>query len=60
MDLTPYFHRRSMRVGTRITVAITRPRWAGKYYRFETRAGHGPSVLVACLAPGLTQPGGPC
>jgi hypothetical protein len=60
IDLAPDFHRHSLHAGTRITVAITRPQWIGKYYIFDTRAGRAPRVHVACLPPGGARPGGPC
>lgn len=58
--LTRYFRQHRLGVGTRITVAISRPEWIGKYYTFKIRAGRGPTVQVACLAPGETQPGAAC
>lgn len=60
LELGSYFQRHRLGVGTRITVAITRRWWIGKYYLFKTRAGHAPRVHVACLAPGETQPGVAC
>ena len=56
IDLAPDFQKQGLHVGTRITVAIIRPRWMGRYYRFDTRAGRAPRVQVACLAPGETSP----
>ncbi len=56
IDLAPDFQKHRLLARTRITVAITRPQWVGKYYRFNTRAGRAPRVLVACLAPGATRP----
>jgi hypothetical protein len=58
--LARYFQQHRLRVGTRITVAITRPEWIGKYYMFKMRAGRAPTVKVACLLPGETQPGAAC
>lgn len=60
IELAHDFRKRALRVGTRITVAITRPQWIGKYYVFDTRAGRAPRVQVTCLAPGTTRPGAPC
>jgi hypothetical protein len=60
IELAGHFRKRGLHVGTRITVAITRPQWIGKYYMFDTRAGRAPRVQVACLAPGRTHPGAPC
>jgi Bacterial Ig-like domain (group 3) len=60
LNLTGIFHSRHLRVGTRITVAITKPSWIGKYYRFTIRSGRGPGVHIGCLAPGATRPGGRC
>ena len=60
IDLAPGFRNRSLAVGTRITVAITRPGWIGKYYRFTIRSRRPPGVQVACLAPGATRPGSAC
>lgn len=59
-NITPGFKRRRLPVGTRITVEIIRPNWIGKYYRFTVRAGRGPRVQVACLAPGGSVPGAGC
>jgi hypothetical protein len=55
-----HLRQRRLGVGTQITVAITRPGWIGKYYRFTMRAGRGPRVQIACLAPGETRPGAAC
>jgi Invasin, domain 3 len=60
IELARAFRKRGLYVGTRITVAITRPQWIGKYYMFHTRAGRPPRVEVACLAPGRNRPGAPC
>jgi hypothetical protein len=58
--LTGYFRQHRLGVGTRITVAITRRKWIGKYYVFKMRAGRAPTVRVACLPGGDTQPGAAC
>ena len=60
IELAPDFRRHRLPAGTRITVAITRPRWIGKYYAFVVRKRRGPRVRVTCLAPGQTQPSGVC
>jgi Invasin, domain 3 len=60
IGLTHYFDGRDLLAGTRITVAVSPPSSTGKYYRFETRAGRAPRVLVSCLALGQTQPKGSC
>jgi hypothetical protein len=60
LSLTGIFRSHHLKVGTRITVMITKPSWTGKYYRFTIRAGRGPGVRIGCLAPGATSPGGPC
>lgn len=60
IDLAPAFRDRRLSVGAQITVAITRPGWIGKYYRFTLRAHRSPRVLIACLAPGSRGPGAGC
>ena len=60
IDLTPDFHKHRLRVGTRITVAITRAQSIGKYYMFNMRKGRPPRLQVGCLAAGATSPGPPC
>lgn len=60
IELAPDFRRHRLPAGTRITVAITRPGWIGKYYVFVVRKSRGPRVRVTCLAPGQTQPSGVC
>jgi hypothetical protein len=60
IDLTREFHQSRLHVGTRVTVAITRPQRTGKYYVFTTRASRPPYVRIACLAPGETHPGTGC
>jgi hypothetical protein len=60
IGLTQYFRRHRLGVGARITVAITSPESIGKYYMFRMRAGRAPTVQVACLPPGETQPGAAC
>ena len=58
--ITPGFENRHLGVGARITVAIMKPSWVGKYYGFTAEAGRGPRVQIACLAPGASRPGGDC
>lgn len=60
IDLTREFLRSRLHVATRVTVAITRSQWIGKYYVFTIRASRPPSVRLACLAPGETHPGAEC
>ena len=59
-NVTPDFGHRRLPVGTRITVAIVRANWTGKYYGFTVRARRGPRIKVACLAPGASDPGVGC
>jgi Invasin, domain 3 len=56
IDLTREFHRSRLDVRTRVTLAITRPQWVGKYYAFTMRSSRPPYVRLACLAPGETHP----
>jgi hypothetical protein len=58
--ITGGFQRRRLTVGARITVAIVRPDWDGKYYDFTIRARRAPRIQIACLPPGSTGPGGGC
>ena len=60
IDLASDFQNHRLRVGTQITVAITRPLWIGKYYQFNVRARRPPAVHVGCLAPDAVRPGGLC
>lgn len=59
-NITPAFASRRLAVGSRVTVEIVRPNWIGNYYRFTMRAGRGPGVHIACLAPGGSVPGAGC
>lgn len=59
-NITPAFSERRLAVGTRITVVITQPNWAGKSYRFTVRSPRGPRIQNGCLAPGGTVPGVGC
>ena len=58
--ITPGFENRHLGVGARITVAIMKPSWVGKYYAFTIEPRRGPRVQIACLAPGASRPGGDC
>jgi hypothetical protein len=58
--ITPGFQGRHLGIGTRITVAIMRPTWVGKYYAFTIEARRAPRVQIACLAPAANRPGGDC
>jgi len=58
--ITPGFGNRHLGVGARITVAIMKPSWVGKYYAFTIEAARGPRVQIGCLAPGASRPGGDC
>ena len=58
--ITPGFENRHLGVGARITVAIMKPSWVGKYYAFTIEAARGPRVQIGCLAPGVSRPGGNC
>ena len=58
--LAAEFHRNRLVVGTRITVAIRRPGWIGKFYSFVVVSGQTPQVRISCLAPGLSKPGIDC
>ena len=58
--LTPRLANRRLKVGTRLTITITRSGWIGKYYGFRVRAGTTPALRVSCLAPGSAQPGVGC
>ena len=60
INLTSSFQQRPLQVAATITVVISRPSWIGKYYAFTMRAQRGPSIQIACLAPGRTQPGVGC
>jgi Bacterial Ig-like domain (group 3) len=60
MDLLPLFKGRRLRVGTQITVRMTRPDRIGKYYSFTIRAGRSPLIVLSCLGVGMSQPGSGC
>jgi hypothetical protein len=56
LDLEHRFHKRHLRVGSVITVAVVRPGWIGKCYSFKVRARQAPSVRIAPLPVGDTRP----
>jgi Bacterial Ig-like domain (group 3)/Invasin, domain 3 len=60
VDLAPGLRKHRLRPGAHLVVAITRPGWIGKRYLFVMRAGKGPGVQIACLAPGAARPGVGC
>jgi Bacterial Ig-like domain (group 3) len=60
VNLAPIFHEAHLRVGTKVTLAVTHPNWVGKYYRFTIRSSHLPKILVSCLAVNGTRPGVGC
>lgn len=54
------FKKKHLAVGTKLSVAIVRSGWIGKYYVFKVRAGHAPKIAITCLAPGSSVPSGAC
>ncbi len=60
IDLSQPFSHRRLRVGSRVTIRITRRNWVGKYYSFAIVAGQPPNIGLSCLAPGSFQPGVGC
>lgn len=46
--------RAALRVGTKITVSVTRPDWIGKRYVFTVRSHRRPAVSRLCLPAGST------
>jgi invasin-like protein len=58
--LTPSFAHDRLELGAHLTVRIVRPGWIGKFYGFTMRQAVGPSIRIACLAPGSSQPGAGC
>jgi hypothetical protein len=46
LDLTPGFRKHRLSVGTKLSVAITRPGWIGKYYLFTVRSAKGPRADI--------------
>jgi hypothetical protein len=59
-NLAGRFRFRHLALGTRITVQIVLGGWVGKYYSFTVQRHRTPSVKIACLAPGSSQPGLGC
>lgn len=60
INLAWEFHGRRLHVGAVITVAISRRRDIGRYYRFAVRRRRGPGVSISCLAPGSSRPRRSC
>jgi hypothetical protein len=60
VNLRSSFARRDLRVGTVVTVTITRRHDVGKYYRFVVRPRRQPTVQISCLAPDSSRPGRGC
>jgi hypothetical protein len=60
VDLESQFKGRNLRVGSQVTVMISRDRDIGKYYRFVVRRRRAPSVKISCVAPGSSVPGKNC
>jgi Big-like domain-containing protein len=60
IDLRPTFRKRHLRVGSQITLRITRPNWIGKYYAFTVRAGRGPLIVLSCVGLSGGRPGQGC
>ena len=60
INLLKAFQKHHLRVGSQITVRITRPHFVGKYYLIAIRAGQAPMVSINCLAVGGTIPGVGC
>ncbi len=58
--LTKYFSGRRLAVGAQLTILISHPGYIGKYYGFTAQARKSPTVKIACLAPGNTDPGVGC
>ena len=56
LNLTRAFKNRHLSVGTKLSVAVTRSGWIGKYYLFTMRHGRPPRIALSCLAPGQTAP----
>jgi hypothetical protein len=60
VDLLPRLRRYRLRVGTVLTIELTRPDWIGKAYVIKIRSGRKPTDQIKCLAPGSTRPGEGC
>jgi hypothetical protein len=60
VDLFPRLRGHKLRVGTVLTVELTRPDWIGKAYVISIRSGRRPGDRIQCLAPGSTRPGVGC
>jgi hypothetical protein len=60
VSLTGLFKGRRLDVGAHISVRIVKAGWVGKSFLFTVRDDRAPSVTVACLAPGSSDPGKGC
>ena len=60
VNLLPRLRRYRLRVGTVLTIELTRPDWIGKAYVITIRSGRNPIDQIKCIAPGSTRPGVGC
>ena len=60
VNLRSSFTHHRLRVGTVLTITITRRDYVGKYYRFVVRPRRQPMVRISCLAPHSSRPGKGC
>jgi hypothetical protein len=60
VNLFPRLRGYRLRVGTVLTIELTRPDWIGKAYVIKIRSGRKPTDQIKCLAPGSTRPGEGC
>lgn len=60
LNLTRPFKKRHLAIGTKLSIAITRSGWIGKYYLFKIRSAQPPRISIDCLAPGSSVPTGAC
>jgi hypothetical protein len=60
VNLLPRLRRYRLRVGTVLTIELTRPDWIGKAYVITIRSGRKPIDQIKCIAPGSTRPGVGC
>jgi hypothetical protein len=60
VNLLPRLRRYRLRVGTVLTIELTRPDWIGKAYVITIRSGQKPIDQIKCIAPGSTRPGVGC
>jgi hypothetical protein len=54
--LAPSFKNKHLSVGSKLSIAIMRSGWIGKYYLFTIRAGRPPRIAINCLAVGSSVP----